>query len=364
MSDNRGGVEDSVGSRQAYLSDSNNRTGEFKNRTNTQFSGASGLLFEQAMAQTRMAVCLSDPDDVDQAIVFCNAAFERLTGYDAEEVIGQNCRFLQGPRTDLDQVQIIRDALAAEEVAVVELLNYRKDGSTFWNALHIGPIYDDEGKLRYYFGSQWDVTDVHVARMEEQHAKVMAREISHRLKNVFAVVGGIVNITGRARNIRDSADAINQRIQALGRAYETTLDDASMGTIEVGQAVRAVLRPYDPEMNRIVFQGDGVRTEPNAISTIGLTLHELATNATKYGALSNPDGTIEVDWDHETDRFGRQSLVLNWKERGGPSIASEPSGTGTGFDIADKLLGYANGMLEREWEVDGLKARITLPLAD
>lgn len=326
------------------------------------FSGASGLLFEQAMAQTRMAVCLTDPRLEDDPIVFCNKAFEKLTGYRQEDVIGRNCRFLQGPKTDQGQVAKIREAIRTEEVLVVELLNYRKDGSTFWNALHLGPIYDEKGELRYFFGSQWDVSDIHLARAEEKHAKAMAREVSHRLKNVFAVIGGIVNITGRAMDARSVTGKINERIQALGRAYEPTLDDAALGTIEVGQAIRSVLNPYDPENDRIVFVGNGARTEPNAVSAMGLTLHELATNASKYGALSNREGKITVSWHHEEDRHGRQSLVIDWKETGGPAIESPPDDTGTGFDIAERLLAYSRGTLDRIWEEDGLRATISLPL--
>jgi PAS domain S-box-containing protein len=326
------------------------------------FVGASGMLFEQAMAQTRMAVCLTDPNHPDDAIVFCNQAFEQLTGYPREEILGRNCRFLQGARTDQRQVDRIRRALKEEDVAVVELLNYRKDGSTFWNALHLGPIYDDDGKLRYFFGSQWDVSDIHVARAEERHAKAMAREVSHRLKNVFSVIGGIVNITGRSMDARDLAAKINERVQALGRAYEPTLDEAIMGTIEVGQAVRSVLRPYDPEGDRIVFEGNGVRTEPNAISIIGLTLHELATNATKYGALSGVSGKVKVSWHYTKDRHDRHTLSVEWKETGGPTIAGSPDGSGTGFDIADTLLSFSSGVLERRWERDGLAATIILPI--
>lgn len=320
------------------------------------------MLFEQAMAQTRMAVCLSDPNLPDNPIVFCNEAFEHLTGYARDEVIGRNCRFLQGPETDPRQIERVREVIKSGEVAVFELLNYRKDGSKFWNALHLGPILDEDGRIKYFFGSQWDVSDIHLARAEERHAKEMAREVSHRLKNVFAVIAGIVNITGRAMGAREVAARINERISALGRSYEPTLDDAFMGTIEVGQAIRAVLSPYDPEGNRIRFSGNGVRTEPNAISAIGLTLHELAANATKYGALSNETGIITVSWRHEQDRHGRRNLLVEWKEQGGPPITGEPGARGTGFAIADALLEHSHGLFDRTWEADGLRAAISFPL--
>ena len=328
----------------------------------SSFEGATGLLFEQAMAQTRMAVCLSDPSLEDNPIVFCNEAFQQLTGYDASEIIGRNCRFLQGPDTDPDRVAKIREAIEDESVVVVELLNYRKDGSRFWNTLHLGPIYDEDGKLKYFFGSQWDVTDIHQSRAEERHAKAMAREVSHRLKNVFAVIGGIVNITGRSMDAKAVSAKINERVQALGRSYEPTLDEAVLGTIDVGQAIRAVLSPYDPEEDRFTFDGNGVRTEPNAISAIGLTLHELATNATKYGALSQDEGTIAISWARVKDKHDRSVLQIDWKECGGPKIDGPPDLDGTGFRIAETLLGHARGVLEREWEEDGLRARIVIPL--
>ena len=325
------------------------------------FEGASGLLFEKAMAQTRMAVCLSDASQDDNPIVFCNKAFERLTGYEHDEIIGRNCRFLQGPDTDPKQVAKIRDALRKEDLVVIELLNYRKNGTTFWNTLHLGPIYDDGGNLIYFFGSQWDVTDIHQSRSEERHAKAIAREISHRMKNVFAVIGGIVNITGRSMDARDVAAKINERVQALGRSYEPTLDDAALGAIRVGQAIRSVLQPYDPEFDRIGFNGNGVRVEPNAISAIGLTLHELATNATKYGALSNEVGTITVSWNLEANESGRNTLHIEWKEQGGPAIDGEPTGGGTGFDIAETLLRHSRGTMTKAWEEDGLRATIIVP---
>lgn len=96
-----------------------------------KFPGSTGLLFEQAMAQTRMAVCLTDPHAPDDPIVFCNEAFERVTGYRSEEIIGRNCRFLQGADTDRAEVARMREALAQEKVVVVEIANYRKDGTRF-----------------------------------------------------------------------------------------------------------------------------------------------------------------------------------------------------------------------------------------
>ena len=323
-----------------------------------QFSGASGVLFEQAMAQTRMAICLCDPNEPDLPIVFANRAFRRLTGYAEDEILGRNCRFLQGPKTDPEPVARIRDAIANEDVVVVELLNYRKNGTTFWNALHLGPIYNNAGELVYFFGSQWDVSDVRAARAEEQHAKEMARELSHRMKNMFAVISGIVNVTGRVRGIQDEAAEINSRIQALGRAYETTLDDASSGSIEIGDAIKAVLLPYDRDEERLVLKGNGVRMPFTTVSTVGLILHELAANATKHGAWVNDAGRITVDWYPSEDEA---SLVVSWSEEGGPSVDANAISAGTGSAIVDRLLTASRGTIDRQWHDAGLKAVFTIP---
>ncbi|NMN03653.1 MULTISPECIES: PAS domain-containing protein [unclassified Novosphingobium] len=328
------------------------------------FPGASGVLFEQAMAQTRMAVCLCDPHAPDAPIVFVNRAFRWLTGYDEDEIIGRNCRFLQGPGTDPAAVARIRQALVGQDVVVVEILNYRKDGTAFWNALHLGPIYDAEGRLIYYFGSQWDVSDVRAARADERHARELARELSHRMKNMFAVIGGIVNFTGRSRGIEAEAREINDRIQALGRAYETTLDEASSGSIEVGQAIRSVLSPYDPDGRRILFKGNGLRSDFSAVSVLGLSLHELAVNAAKHGALSSEDGQVTVAW-QKNGSSDAPTIVIDWIEQGGPAVvppgndAEAPAG-----GIVDRMLHMARGNIMRDWHPDGLRARLRVPLRE
>jgi len=326
------------------------------------FSAASGLLFEQAMAQTRMAVCLSDARLPDSPIVFANRAFGLLTGYEQDEIIGRNCRFLQGPKTSRTAVNRISEALKREDVVVVELLNYRKDGETFWNALHIGPIYDHEGKLLYFFGSQWDVTDVHAARAHEQHARMVNRELSHRMKNMFSVISAIVNIVGRSNDSAEVAHAINERIHALGRAYETTLDTIGDDAISLQQAVINILATYRGDTDRITIEGEDFSVPFSLISAMGLMLHELMANAIKYGAFSTEDGRISVRWNRSAQADGQSLLTLDWRESGGPAILNPPERTGTGTILLDRIIRTYGGAVHREWLADGLAVRIAVPL--
>ncbi len=242
------------------------------------------------------------------------------------------------------------------------MLNYRKDGSTFWNALHLGPIYDETGRLAYFFGSQWDVTDLRVARADEQHARLMARELSHRMKNMFAVISGIVNVTGRMRGVEREAAEINDRIQALGRAYETTLDDAASGTIEVGNAIHAILDPYGRKGAPLAMSDNSARVPFSVVSLVGLVLHELAANATKYGAWvedSGSAGSVSVDWNSPGLD---ETLVIEWRERGGPELDPATIQSGTGSAIVDRILRTASGTIERIWNPEGFQAIVSIPL--
>jgi PAS domain S-box-containing protein len=115
-------------------------------------------------------ITLSDPDQPDNPIVYANAAFELITGYDREEIIGHNCRFLQGADRDQPEIERIREALRERQAATVTLRNYRKDGSLFYNRFSIRPLYDREGRIIYYLGVQYDVTEQ--VRAEEELARL------------------------------------------------------------------------------------------------------------------------------------------------------------------------------------------------
>lgn len=115
-------------------------------------------LRESALAATAEGVTISDPHLPDNPIIYANAGFERLTGYPVEYVVGRNCRFLQGPGTDPDTVAEIRDAIRQGRGCTVQLLNYRKDGTPFWNRLSVTPLHDAEGKLTHFVGVQSDIT--------------------------------------------------------------------------------------------------------------------------------------------------------------------------------------------------------------
>jgi PAS domain S-box-containing protein len=174
-------------------------------------------IFFAAVQMSRMPMCLTDPHHPDNPIIFCNRAFEKLTGYVQEEIIGRNCRFLQGEGTDEHTLDIIRRGLARGEDIHHEILNYRKDGTPFWNALFISPVVDSAGTLVYHFASQIDVTRRREAEavLEQSHRMealgAMASGMAHEFNNLMTVV-----IASLERAAEEPDDA--RRSRQIGRA--------------------------------------------------------------------------------------------------------------------------------------------------
>jgi hypothetical protein len=142
----------------------------------------------ELVASAHAAAIVTDPRLPDNPIVECNDRFLALTGYGREEVIGRNCRFLAGPGTDPARRKMLRDAIEEQRPVVVELLNYRKDGTSFLNSVMIAPIYDSENSLIGFVGSQLEVATGEAAfvREREKRARMLVAELSTRQKEVLS----------------------------------------------------------------------------------------------------------------------------------------------------------------------------------
>ncbi|GJE01840.1 histidine kinase famiy protein [Methylobacterium isbiliense] len=159
-----------------------------------------GDIFFSAVETARMPMVVTDPHQPDNPIIFANQAFRRMTGYEPGDLIGRNCRFLQGPETDLQTVDEVRRAIRERREIATEILNYRKNGSSFWNALFISPVYDPAGDLVYFFGSQIDVSrrrDAEDALRQSQRMEALGHltgGIAHDFNNLLQVVVGYADI--------------------------------------------------------------------------------------------------------------------------------------------------------------------------
>ncbi|MFT8246140.1 PAS domain-containing protein [Roseomonas sp. BN140053] len=179
-------------------------------------------VFRAAVQATRMPMVLADPNLADCPVVFANPAFCALTGYRPEEVLGRNCRFLQGPDTDPADVERIRRALAARESFDGEVYNYRKDGTGFWNALHLSPVFDPQGRLVYVFASQIDISArKEAARRQAQRAEsigALASGVAHEFNNLMTVVVGTVERAADLAADERQASYLRRADQAARRA--------------------------------------------------------------------------------------------------------------------------------------------------
>ena len=322
-------------------------------------------LFMQATEQTRMALVVSDPFRDDCPIIYVNEAFVRLTGYTREDSLGRNCRFLQGPETSQDSVNKIRKALEEQDVVVVDVLNYRKDGTKFWNALHVGPIFDEEGKLAYFYGSQWDVTEIFDAREEHLRQEIVAEELQHRTNNLFAMLSAMINITVRGEtDAKVFADKLLQRVQALGKAHAASIAPGGRvgASARILDLAEMVMEPYRSDKRDMIdLAGDDIELPRQLVTPVGLTLHELATNAVKYGSLGRPEGTVCVDWTHADGE-----LTIHWVERGNSQTGAEEASdesSGSGSRLMQGILQSQGGSMTQSFGDDGFHATIRIPLS-
>ncbi|MEG5262767.1 hybrid sensor histidine kinase/response regulator [Pseudomonas sp. JDS28PS106] len=187
-------------------------------------------IFFAAVETTRMPMIVTDPNREDNPIIFANRAFLEMTGYSNEEILGTNCRFLQGPDTDPAAVQAVREAVEARTDISTEILNYRKDGSSFWNALFISPILNDAGDLIYFFASQLDVSrrrDAEDALRQAQKMEALGQltgGIAHDFNNLLQVMGGYIDLIGSAAE-KPVVDV--QRVQRSVYHAKAAVDRAS-----------------------------------------------------------------------------------------------------------------------------------------
>ncbi|GAA6177576.1 PAS domain-containing protein [Sulfitobacter pacificus] len=314
----------------------------------------------EAVRHARIPLCVSDPNIADNPIVFANDAFMTLTGYTPEEVIGKNCRILQGAGTTPESVNAIRRAIEGQKVETVEILNYRKDGSSFLNALQLGPILDDDGRLIYFFGSQLDISE---KREAERKARELAEaELIHRLRNIVNVMAVVIEMTAHEEEDPQAlSTTMVERLRALSDAHLRTIGQADeKAIVQTAELITTIVSAYAPKgASQFKLAGDETAIPPHLLSCIALTLHELATNSVKHGALGARDGVIEVAW-QTTMTDGDACLSLQWQERNGPSVVKPAQQSGS--RIINDLIEAAGGSLELEWHKEGLIARAVLPI--
>lgn len=308
-----------------------------------------------AFERTRMPMVISDARQPDNPIVLANQAFFQLTGYPADEVIGRNCRFLQGPGTSQTAVAELRHAVAAGLDANVEILNYRKDGSPFWNQLHISPIEDDDGQVAYYFASQIDVTEYRRVQGLEASEHRLLMEVDHRAKNVLAIVDSIVRLS-RADDPAVYAASVQQRVRALAQAHGLLAHHA-WRPVELREVIDTQAKRYLHA--NITLGGPSVAVAADVVQPFSLVISELLDNAVAHGSLSKANnGALSIHWGSAPETGG---FHLTWEEQGA-GLQPVERFKGFGTIVVDALIEkQLGGHVGRNWAPGGLAVDIDVP---
>jgi PAS domain S-box-containing protein len=305
-----------------------------------------------AVERTRMPMVVTDPRRSDNPIILANKAFLDLCGYPADQVLGRNCRFMQGPETDRRTIADMHAALARGEEVNAEVLNYRRDGTAMWLQLMLSPVHDEDGQLIYYFGSQLDVTE---RRSVEATERRLLKEVDHRARNVLAIVEGIVRLT-RSEDTPGYMAAVQSRVRALAAAH-SLLSERGWSDIPLDKLIEGQISPFDA--SRVTLTGHALLLRPSIVQPLALVIHELISNSAAHGCLRHTDGSLEIAWAAEPDR---NLLELDWRERGGPAPAHDRR-QGFGETIIRNVVErQLRGRLRRSWEPSGFTAHLSVPL--
>lgn len=250
-----------------------------------------------------------------------------------------------------------RAALHRGEPLEAEARLYRSDGEYRWMLIRATPAMSAEGSVDRWFGT---MTDVDVGHRLSESRDLLARELSHRIKNIFAVVTSLVSLRVRKwPEARDFADDLNSAIRALGRAHDYVRPLGGYKGDELIGLLDELMKPYADGNDRISIVGDDFAIGPRAATPIALVFHELATNSAKYGALSGEEGTVAIT----TATDAAEGMVtVTWRERGGPEpVGDADEGFGSRL-IRMSVEGQLKGAIERHWRDGGVDVDLSVPM--
>jgi two-component sensor histidine kinase len=248
-------------------------------------------------------------------------------------------------------------SLKTGEIYEVEHRLCRHDGEYRWMISRALPVRDADGKIVRWFGTAVDIHDIYEASAGRE---LLAKELSHRIKNIFAVIAGLVSLSSRKHpEAKEFADDLTATIRALGRAHEFVRpgDKARSGNLR--GLLEQLFAPYGTgDGARVKVSGDDFPINSRMTTPLALVFHELATNSAKYGALATGEGTVSLKV-----ADGSKAVKLVWRESGGKKV-KKPARDGFGTRLVDmSVSGQLGGSWERRFDDDGLVVELKLPKA-
>ena len=293
---------------------------------------------------------------------YYNARWYEFTGVPAGSTDGEGWNGMFHPDDQDKAWSLWRRSLETGEPYEIEYRLRHHSGEYRWTLGRATPMRGSDGQIVRWIGT---CTDIHESKRQAEQVEVLSRELSHRIKNIFAVLAGLIGMSARRRpEHKEFASELQDRVSALGRAHEFVRPHSEGSTPQTGPGslhgvLREILSPYPAlDEGRVEISGDDVEIDDRGATPLALLAHELATNACKYGSLCVPAGRVEI----RSVRKGDE-LELRWSERGGPKIASEPEHSGFGSKLIElSIVNQLAGQISRSWEDDGLVATVTVPV--
>ncbi len=299
--------------------------------------------------------------DLEGRFQSCNPAYSSMLGYSEEELQALLFQDLVHPE-DLDANMAENRRLLVQEIPAFEIVNryVRRDGKPIWVHKHISLLRDAAGTPTNLIALVTDMTD---RQRHEEQIRLLMHEVNHRSKNMLALVQAVARQT-RASNPDDFIERFGERIQALAAAQDLLVKNDWRG-VDLEELVLSQLAHFkDLIGTRIGLRGPALLISASAAQTIGMALHELATNAGKYGALSTRVGRVEIEWSLERPEGDQETFALTWRETGGPALKA-PSRQGFGSTVICTL---AEASLDAKVKLDfaacGLSWRLQCPAAN
>jgi PAS domain S-box-containing protein len=296
--------------------------------------------------------------DTDGRFKSCNPAYEAMLGYTQKEFRALASPGLVHPEDREDYLVNIR-RLLSEEVPTFEVLNryVRKNGETLWVHKHVSLSRDAAGRPSNIVVL---VTDMTAHKLHEEHTQFLLREINHRSKNMLNLVQAIAHLSA-STSPEDFVRRFGERIRSLSAAQDLLVKH-EWKAVPLDDLIRSQLAHFaDLVGGRIALSGAPLPILPAASQPIGMALHELATNASKYGALSNETGRIAIAWDIKGNGSAEPEFTLCWKEQGGPPVAT-PQHRGFGSKVTTTFAKQGTGgQVTVEYAPSGLIWRLDCP---
>ncbi|WP_172299353.1 PAS domain-containing protein [Pseudoruegeria sp. HB172150] len=273
-------------------------------------------MLQTAIRHSPFSIIITDPRLDDNPITYVNDAFQSTTLYSRDFALGRNCRFLQGPDTDPQDIEKIRSGLRSEKEFQVTLVNHRADGTPFRNQLLIAPIHDADGELCAYFGLQRDLNGSVSQDDPEDDSLALLRELQHRVKNHLSMIVSMIRIQARREVTPDSLKAVSRRIEALALLYEELLQTKGNGNGRKSIAAGAYLSRIASVVSGLQARGairvnvecDDIALPLDNAARLGLLLSEFLTNALEHAFEDRDSGFVEVRFFRLSDGTIRLSI--------------------------------------------------------